>query len=837
MLNRKEIILLLLAASGICSFADEAASVSRKRTAQGESFERNIKPLLSEYCFDCHGNGKKKGDIILDQWPNEAAAIHDPAIWQRVLKMVQDREMPPENKPQLSAAERARLTKWIETKVFQFDCEHPDPGRAPIRRLNRAEYNNTIRDLLGVDFKPAEDFPVDDSGHGFDNMADALSMPPLMVEKYLAAAEKIVKAAFVLTIPPSTTNHFPVDALELGYNARQRGDGWVLLNSVEEDDVAVNFQSPISGEFAVRVRASAIQESSNAMMLTLMLGDQPVKTIPVATNSANPWIYEATMKLALGTNRVRAVVRRVKTGLPDAEALRWKTGPQQKGAVLVNWLEIEGPETIDPILPETHRRVFVTQSQIGTDHEIARDILGRFASRAFRRPVTSPEVNRLVQLAQEAWQRGETFEQGVARAIQATLVSPHFLFRSTSAATANLQTNDEKALKLPPHIASSLSVKDWKRDKDKLVARTSRAKPQAFANKQGETNQPPAHPFPVDEFTLASRLSYFLWSSMPDDRLFALAGKNLLRTNLEAEVRRMLGDAKSRALVDNFAGQWLQIRNLELVTPDKELFPKFDEELRRAMRTETELLFANVMQTDSSILDFLRADYTYVNERLAKHYGIAGIKGPDFERVSLRDTPRRGVLTHASVLALTSNPTRTSPVKRGKWVIETLLNAPPPPPPPDVPELKEGKELTGTLRQRVEEHRANPLCASCHARMDPIGFALENFDAIGAWRDRDGKETIDSTSELATGETIRGSADLATMLAERKQEQFTRAFAEKLLIYALGRGAELSDKCALDEITRAASAEDFRFSSVVMAIVKSMPFQNQRGVNAPSSRD
>ena len=824
----KGLIVLLLALSIVSALADEPAQTLRTRNAGGENFERNIKPLLSEYCFGCHGNGKKKGDIVLDQWRDETAAVHDAATWERVLKMIQDGAMPPENKPQLAATERARLTKWIEAKVFQFDCEHPDPGRAPIRRLNRAEYNNTIRDLMGVDFKPAEDFPVDDSGYGFDNMADALSMPPLMVEKYLAAAEKIVNAAFVLTIPASATNRFPVDALELGYNARQRGDGWVFLNSVEEDDVAVNFRSPISGEFAVRVRAYAIQESSNAMMLTFMLGDQAVKTIPVATNSANPWTYEATMKLALGTNRVRAVVRRVKTGLPETEALRWKTGPQQKGAVLVNWLEIEGPETIDPVLPETHRRVFVTKSEIGTDHEIARDILGRFASRAFRRPATSAEVNRLVQLAQEAWQRGETFEQGVARAIQATLVSPHFLFRSTPVTAANVQTNDENALNLPPHIASSLSVKDWKRDKDKLTARKTRNTSKASADKRNETRAPQAGPFPVDEFTLASRLSYFLWSSMPDDRLFALAGKNLLRANLETEVRRMLGNAKARALVDNFAGQWLQIRNLELVTPDKELFPKFDEELRRAMRTETELLFANVMQTDSSILDFLRADYTYVNERLAKHYGLTGVKGPEFERVSLRGTPRRGVLAHASILALTSNPTRTSPVKRGKWVIETLLNAPPPPPPPDVPELKEGKELTGTLRQRMEEHRANPLCASCHARMDPIGFALENFDAIGAWRDKDGKEPIDSATELATGETIRGSAELARLLAERKKEQFARAFAEKLLIYALGRGVELSDKCALDEISGAAAVENYRFSSFALAIAKSTPFQMQR---------
>jgi hypothetical protein len=278
----------------------------------------------------------------------------------------------------------------------------------------------------------------------------------------------------------------------------------------------------------------------------------------------------------------------------------------------------------------------------------------------------------------------------------------------------------------------------------------------------------------VDEFTLASRLSYFLWSSMPDERLFALAGKRRLGRNLESEVRRMLMDAKSRALVDNFAGQWLQIRNLELAAPDRELFPKFDDDLRQAMRRETELLFEHVKSADRSILDFLDADYSFMNDRLAQHYGLGVVLGPEFERVSLAGTPRRGVLSHGSILTLTSNPTRTSPVKRGKWVLEALLNAPPPPPPPDVPELKEGKELAGTLRQRMEQHRASPACASCHARMDPIGFSLENFDATGAWREKDGREMVDASGALVTGETFEGARELADLLARQKKDQFAR---------------------------------------------------------------
>ena len=798
MLNQITFCTLLLAFAAPVVIAqkpvERKAAIARPAEAD---FTHDIRPLLDTYCFNCHGRGKKKGDLALDQWSNEAAAVRDASIWQSVLKKIQDGEMPPENKPQPTAAEQLRLTQWIQTSVLHCDCAHPDPGRTPIRRLNRAEYNNTIRDLLGVDFKPAEDFPVDDSGHGFDNMADALSLSPVLVEKYLAAAEKIVNAAFVLSPPRPVTKRFPVDALEVGYNARQRGDGWVRLNSIEEDDVAVDFNTAAGGEFAVRVHAYATQDNTNAIKLTFMLGDEPVETVVVETNAAKPRVLESRFKLKPGKNRVRTVVRRVKDGLTEAKALEWKSGPPQQGAVFVEWLEIEGPLTQDTALPTTHRLVFDRKPKSATDRALARDILRRFARRAYRRPVTSQEVNRLVILARQCWQRGETFEQGVARAIEAVLVSPHFLFRNSQREAAPADFRDRTSLRTAAQRNS------------------------------------------VDEFTLASRLSYFLWSSMPDDRLFALAEQNQLRRHLDSEVRRLLGQSKARALVDNFAGQWLQIRNLELVAPDRELFPKFDEELRGVMRTETELFFAHIWQADRSILDFLNADYTFVNERLAQHYGLSNVLGAQFQRVSLAGTPRRGVLTHASVLALTSNPTRTSPVKRGKWVLETLLNAPPPPPPPDVPDLKEGKELTGTLRQRMEQHRADPLCASCHARMDPIGFALENFDALGAWRDLDGKEPIDASGALVTGEKLQGAPDLARILATQKKEQFARAFAEQLLTYALGRGLEFADKCALDEITQAAAREEYRFSAVVQAIVRSTPFQKKRDTagEAPRRQD
>ncbi|HEY2951940.1 MAG TPA: DUF1592 domain-containing protein, partial [Verrucomicrobiae bacterium] len=386
---------------------------------------------------------------------------------------------------------------------------------------------------------------------------------------------------------------------------------------------------------------------------------------------------------------------------------------------------------------------------------------------------------RLAKLAEFAIQEEKSFERGIQIALQGVLVSPHFLFRGEL---------------------------------------------------QPEPNNP-ARTHPINEFALASRLSYFLWSSMPDEELFAQAERGTLRRNLEAQVKRMLKDTKVRALVDNFAGQWLQTRNLKSVQPDKTEFPDFDEPLRAAMQKETDLFFEAIIKEDRSILDFLDSNYTFVNERLGWHYGIRGVKGEQFQRVSLKGTARGGILSQASVLTITSNPTRTSPVKRGKWVLENLLASPPPPPPPDVPELKETKEavLSGSLRQRMEQHRENTLCASCHARMDPIGFGLENFDGIGGWRAKDAGFSIDPAGKLVTGETFSGPAGLRTILVQTKKDDFVRCLSEKMLTYALGRGLEYYDKCATEQIAKGLAKNRYRFSSLILEVVKSPPFQMSRG--------
>jgi hypothetical protein len=687
--------------------------------------------------------------------------------------MLDGHEMPPKKRAQPSPQERETIVAWVESAVLKADCSNPDPGRVTIRRLNRTEYNNTIRDLLGVDFQPADDFPVDDSGYGFDNIGDALSMPPILIEKYLAAAEKIVDAALGRT--KSRTQRFAVDELEVGYNAKRRGDGWVTLNSIEEDDVAVAQTAPVPGEYVVRVRAYARQDTTNAMKLTFMLDKTPVEMLDVETNQSAPKIYEAKLSIPGGRHRVRAVVRRNKDGLGEAQALNWKSGREQKGAVSVKWLEIEGP--LAGSTSETRKRLVSHEPARGKEKQAAREMINNFAQRAFRRPVTKAEVERLAGLAEQAWKRGEKFEDGLALAFQATLVSPHFLYRGE--------------LQPEPDNAKAIHA--------------------------------------VNEYALASRLSYFLWSTMPDEELFRQAERRTLRRNLDAQVRRMLKDAKAGALVDNFAGQWLQLRNVTTMSPDPKTFKNFDEPLRNAMRRETELFFERIMRDDRSVLDLLDADYTFANERLAKHYGIDGVEGAEFRRVSLNGTPRRGILTHGSILALTSNPTRTSPVKRGKWVLDNLLNAPPPPPPPDVPELKEGKELKGTLRERMEQHRADSLCASCHARMDPIGFAFEHFDGIGAWREKEGDEKIDASGELLTGEKFDDHSEFIRILTAQKKDQFVRAMTDKMLTYALGRGLEYYDKCALDEVTARLAKNDYKFSELVLGIVKSTPFQKRRG--------
>lgn len=753
----------------ICALLATVLTVSGGAPASPD-FSKSIEPLLERYCYSCHG-AKRKGDLDLRLYPDAAAAKRAPEVFAKVLKYLEAHEMPPENRPQPTPAERELLTKWIDETILGCDCNHPDPGRVTIRRLNRAEYNNTIRDLMGVKFKPAEDFPDDEVGYGFDNIGDVLSLSPLLLEKYLAAAEKILDAAIV--IGPSTNGgvqHFEAATLE---GAAPGGPYRKTMRTLtREGEITTRFKATKAGEYILRARAFGQQAGPEPARMAFLVDHARVKAFDVKAVENRPGIYEARLSLTAGTKQFAAsyLNNYVRPDDPDPN--------NRDRNLIIDYLEVIGP--IAPVmLPESHKRIFVRQPTPATKREAARDIIARFATRAYRRPVTTNETSRVLKFFDSADAAGEDFETSIKLALQAVLVSPHFLFRG------EFQPQPDNA----------------------KVA------------------------FPVDEFALASRLSYFLWSSMPDDELFELAGRGQLRKNLDAQVRRMLRDPKAEALAKDFAGQWLQIRNLESVAPDPATFPDFNDSLRSAMASETELFFNEIVRSDRSVLDFLRADYSFLNEQLAKHYGIPRVKGEEFRRVSLRGTKRGGILTQASFLTVTSSPTRTSPVKRGKWVLDNILGTPPPPPPANVPPLPEGHDAPAnvTLRERMERHRMDPTCASCHARMDPIGFGFENYDALGRWREQDAGKPIDASGKLVTGESFNGAADLEKLLQTKLKDQFVRCLAGKLLTYGLGRGLEHYDRCAVDEITKAAGAGGNRFSSFVLAVVKSTPFQMRRG--------
>ncbi len=763
-------VLGLAAAGGFVAQSSRRASARANQKAAEAAFQTRVKPLFSQYCYGCHGE-KKKGDLDLRIYTDAASVLRDRKLFEKVLNNLESHEMPPEKKPQPTPEERKLITEWVESEIFRCDCDHPDPGRVTIRRLNRAEYDNTIRDLVGVDFHPAEDFPADDSGYGFDNIGDVLSLPPIMLEKYLAAAERILDKAIVADQRPRpATRRFQAADLD-GSAPGDALDGGARMLA-REGDIFAPADFPQDGEYLIRARAYGQQAGPEPAKMSFSLDGKEITRFEVKVEENAPEIYEAKVKVEAGKRKFSAAYLNNYVNPKDPN-------PKNRDRnLIIEYLEvvnISGP--VAPVIPESHKRIFFRQPTPETKTQVAREVIGSFARRAYRRPVTEDELNRLMKLFDRADKDGENFESSVQVALEGVLVSPHFLFR-------------------------------------------------------GETQPDPGNPAAIhriDDYALASRLSYFLWSTMPDDELFAQAKRKTLRKNLEAEVRRMLTDPKSKALVDNFAGQWLQLRNLKLVAPDKKTFPEFDDGLRDAMQQETELFFSNIIREDRSVLEFLTADYTFLNERLARFYGINDVKGDEFRRVSLKGTPRGGLLTQASVLTVTSNPTRTSPVKRGKWVLENLLGTPPPPPPPDVPLLKEGGVLTGSLRQRMEQHRENPTCASCHARMDPIGFGLENFDGIGTWRERDGDFAIDPAGKLVTGESFNGVGDLKSILLKNKRDDFVHCLSEKMLTYALGRGLEYYDKCALDQITKRLAKNHDRFSALVLEVVKSTPFEMRRG--------
>jgi hypothetical protein len=727
------------------------------------TFAKDIAPVVKQYCISCHSGAKPKASFSLEKIEGDG----DRKTWDKVIRVLQAREMPPEDKPQPTAQERDKLLTFLDQQLAAVDCNKGrDPGRVTIRRLNRAEYNNTIRDLLAVDFSPADSFPSDDVGHGFDNIADVLTMSPLLVEKYLAAAERIVEQVLAKREGGPPIRRYVGSELKATVDAPRPPMGpnhRVLSNN---GMVYVQHEFPVDGEYVIRIRAHGEQVGDFLPALAIKLNDRELKTIEVkGKDRASATEYDAKITVKKGDHRVGAAFTNEFT---DEKS-------KQKRRLAVHYIEIQSPMSSLP--PDAYSNLFIaTPGDKVTKDDAAKKVLLPFLRRAFRRPATEKEVERYLKLFQLADRQGEPFDRAIGVAVSGILCSPHFLFRI---------------------------------EKDPEQGQAIRT---------------------LDEHELAVRLSYFLWSTMPDKELFDLAEKGELRKNLDSQVRRMLKHGKVKALTENFAAQWLQIRNLRTFTPDRTLFPDYDDRLRDDMIREVELFFGEVVREDRSILDFIDANYTYLNDRLALHYGIQYVKTSAFERVNLRYSPRGGVLTMAAVLTATSNPTRTSPVKRGKWILENILNSPPPPPPPGAGDLSEDKEVVASapLRQRMEMHRARAECATCHARMDAMGFAFENFDAVGAWREKDGKFAIDPSGTLPGGESIKEPKDLKNILKKRS-DIFARCLAEKMLTFALSRGLEYIDRCAVDDIAASLKKDDYRFSRLVLGIVQSDPFQKRKG--------
>ena len=777
-------------------------------------FARFGVPFVKKHCVSCHSGDRPAGELALEGVRETATVVKQRDVWQRVVRMVQTGTMPPKDRPRPAPAEVEAFAAHVKAVFDHADRNaKPNAGRVTMRRLNRVEYRNTVRDLLWVDFDPAESFPADDVGHGFDNIGDVLTLSPLLMERYLDAAETIVSRVILVKPPKPSRRYLKGIYLRPG-NAKVPQTRFRRMDpAAEEPWQSGPFTAPGSylkfsadTELILRARLYAETEGDTPVRVALFLtgkdldysSDEQVATLAGAyAEKLKPLqilkTYEITARSAKEVQEIEFPISRM--GGINSAGVALIRPPEGAPPVVLHVENIwsEGPlET----RPASQLKILACTP----DAPIARqteEVLSRFLTRALRRPHTTDELQRLTSVVEAAMADGEPWEAGIQRAIAATLCSPKFLFR--------VELDDRPAA-------------------------------------AGDT--------PLDEFQLASRLSYFLWSSMPDDELLELAGKQQLTASLEAQVQRMLADPRADQLVENFALQWLQVQRLRQHAPDPQLFPTFNEPLRAAMLEETKRFFDSIMREDRSILELLDADYTFLNEPLARHYGIvdtagnragqkppvAGgkpIKGAAFQRVTLQDRTRGGLLTQASVLTVTSNPTRTSPVKRGRWVLEQILGEPPPPPPPDVPELPDDEQAAkgGSLRQRLEIHRRKPACAGCHARMDPIGFALENFDAVGAFRTKDGEFDVDSSGELAEGGRFEGPVEFKALL-QGQRERFVRCLTEKLLIYALGRGLEYYDRPTIENIVSAVEAGEYRFSVLVTQIVRSDPFRLRRGRQA-----
>ena len=747
--------------------------------------------VVKQYCAGCHNQRVKAGALMLDAIDASRPAEHA-EIMEKVVLKVRGGLMPPAGAPRPEKDVLAALAASLESSLDAAAAAAPNPGRPALHRLNRAEYANAIRDLLALDVDTSVLLPPDDSSDGFDNNADVLGVSPALLERYLGAARKISALAVgdretgastdVYRAPPDMSQAQHREGLPLGTVG-----GLVAKHTFPSDGeyvIKVKLQETTLGqirglEYVNRLEVSLdgdrihlaqvggeedfVGSADNATDVLNNIGARLTVRVPVTAGPHAVMAAFLAHSAAQGGNRLQAF-RRTNVDTTD-----------HTGFPHVESVSIAGPFDAGAAVrtPSRDRIMVCRPAAPSQERACARRIVETLARRAYRRAVIAPEVNRLL-VFYDAGRKDGTFDTGIERALRSILSSPKFVFRA-----------------------------------------------------EQDSPAPPGTVYPISDLELASRLSFFLWSSIPDDDLIDAAQRGSLRQPavLERQVRRMLADRRSDAMVENFAGQWLQLRNLRASIPDQNDFPDFDDNLRQAFRRETELLFQAVMRDDRSVLELLTADFTFVNERLAKHYGIPHVYGSHFRRVPVNDEARRGLLGQGSMLLLTSHPDRTSPVLRGKWILDNLLGTPPPPPPPNVPALEESQGQTPrSVREQLEVHRKSPACAGCHRMMDPLGLALENFDAVGAWRTRDAGAAIDPSSELTDGTRVDGVAGLRQALLA-KRDLFVSTMAEKMLTYALGRGLEYYDRPVVRSIARDAARQDDRFSAIVMGVVNSAPFR------------
>ncbi|MGJ5819838.1 DUF1592 domain-containing protein [Paludibaculum fermentans] len=752
---------------------------------QEKAFQEQVRPYLKQYCAGCHNARVKTAGVAVDGFTDVASIAAHNGEWEKILRKLRTGEMPPTGLPRAPQEKTNSLVTWLGSELDRAAERNPDPGRVTVHRLNRAEYNNAVRDLLALDFRPADDFPADDSGYGFDNIADVLSLPPVLMEKYLRSAGKVSREAL------GRVKYDPVlDRLNAPRDVPQNALISDAAPVSSRGGMEVERRFPVDAEYLFRLRVRGSPDPLAPDVLDIRLDGKLLQRVdinfPANDEDEERRRVEFRLPLTAGRHTLLATFLRDDSKNETATLDFNANGTARRNQVGVDWVEVGGPFDAKPNPDKPSRRAILTctPGPGRTEDACAARILSRLARRAWRRPVTPEESVKLMTFYRMGRQDSGEYEGGIELGLKAILVSPNFLFRV---------------------------------EQDPATAK-------------------PGSTYPLSSLELASRLSFFLWSSIPDEPLLSLGERGELNKPevFEAQVRRMLKDPRAHALTENFAGQWLHLRNLSAMKPDPEKFPGFDQGLRQDMTRETELFFEALLQSDASVVDFLDAPFTFLNERLAKFYGIPNVAGRQFRRVELPDGSRGGVLTMASVLTVTSYPTRTSPVIRGKWVLENLLGAPPPPPPPDVPPLQEaGLGTTVSMRQQLEQHRANPSCAACHAKMDPIGFALENYDAIGRYRTKDGGFPIDSSGKLPSGSSFKNAAELKKILRDNPQE-FVLCFTEKLMTYALGRGVERTDKPLIRAITRDAAGSNYQISSIVLGITNSAPFRMRRATQISS---